>query len=125
MEDNQVQQPQLNNQIEPTPSFLRRWLLMIVGIAIVVFAGGGVLAYQVWWSSSSTSPSKEWPIGTTPTGFPRETTGTTDCGPNVDCFIDSAHSGKKFSVEIISELYFLWYPFAIKECLRLGHRLPV
>ena len=119
MEDNQVQQPQINNQIEPTPSFLRRWLLMIVGIAIVVFAGGGVLAYQVWWSSSSTSPSKESPIGTTPTGFPRETSGSTDCGPNFDCFIDSAESCKKSSVERILELDIFGYPLAIKESYKL------
>lgn len=46
MEDSQIQQPQPNNPIEPMQSFLHRWLPTIVGIAIVVFIGGGVLAWQ-------------------------------------------------------------------------------
>lgn len=50
MEDNQTQQPQQNNQINPSQSFIHRWLPTIVGVVIVVFVGGGVLAYQNWWS---------------------------------------------------------------------------
>ena len=46
MEDNQIQQPQQNNLTEPTQSFLHRWFPTIVGIAIVVFVGGGVLVWQ-------------------------------------------------------------------------------
>lgn len=46
MEDNQTQQPQLNNPTEPSQSFIHRWLPTIIGIAIVIFVGGGVLAWQ-------------------------------------------------------------------------------
>ena len=46
MEDNQIQQPQLNNQVKPSQPFIRRWLPTIAGIAIVVFVGGGVFAWQ-------------------------------------------------------------------------------
>ena len=69
MKDNQIQQPQQNNPIEPTQPFLHRWIPAIVGIAIVVFVGGGVLAYQVWWGSSSTPPSERSLNGTAPAEF--------------------------------------------------------
>lgn len=46
MENNQIQRPQLNNSAEPTQSFIHRWLPTIAGVVIVVFIGGGVLAWQ-------------------------------------------------------------------------------
>lgn len=46
MDDNQIQQPQLHNPIEPPQSFVQRWLPTIIGIAIVVFVGGGVLVWN-------------------------------------------------------------------------------
>lgn len=61
--------PPQPNQFQSAQSPLQRWLPAIVGVAIVVLAGGGVFAYQAWWSGPSEPPTQESPIGTTPGEF--------------------------------------------------------
>jgi len=70
MENNQTQQPQPANQIQPH-KVLHRWLPTIIGVAIVVFVGGGALAYQAWWSGPSEPEIQESKTETTPAEFPK------------------------------------------------------